>query len=71
MLYEVITHDYQLLLLPNILREKRPDLNIGFFLHIPFPSYEIIRILPWREKIIEGMLGADLIGFHTYRNNFV
>jgi len=62
----VWVHDYQLLLLPNILREKRPDLNIGFFLHIPFPSYEIIRILPWREKIIEGILGADLIGFHTY-----
>lgn len=62
----VWVHDYQLLLVPNILREKRPDLNIGFFLHIPFPSYELIRILPWREKIIEGMLGADLLGFHTY-----
>lgn len=62
----VWVHDYQLLLLPNILREKRPDLTIGFFLHIPFPSYEIIRILPWREEIIQGLLGADLIGFHTY-----
>lgn len=62
----VWVHDYQLLLLPNILREKRPDLNIGFFLHIPFPSYEIIRVLPWREEIISGILGADLIGFHTY-----
>ena len=62
----VWVHDYQLLLVPNILREKRPDLNIGFFLHIPFPSYELIRILPWREKIIEGMLGANLLGFHTY-----
>ncbi len=62
----VWVHDYQLLLLPNILREKRPDLTIGFFLHIPFPSYEIIRILPWREEIIKGLLGADLIGFHTY-----
>ena len=59
-------HDYQLLLLPQILRERRPDLHIGFFLHIPFPSYEIIRVLPWREEIIEGILGADLIGFHTY-----
>jgi len=59
-------HDYQLLLLPNILKTKRPDLNIGFFLHIPFPSYEIIRILPWRNEILSGMLGADLIGFHTY-----
>ena len=62
----VWVHDYQLLLVPNILREKRPDLKIGFFLHIPFPSYEIIRILPWREEIISGLLGADLIGFHTY-----
>ena len=62
----VWVHDYQLLLLSNILREKRPDLTIGFFLHIPFPSYEIIRILPWREEIIQGLLGADLIGFHTY-----
>ncbi|WP_319268843.1 bifunctional alpha,alpha-trehalose-phosphate synthase (UDP-forming)/trehalose-phosphatase [uncultured Draconibacterium sp.] len=62
----VWVHDYQLLLLPNILREKRPDLTIGFFLHIPFPSYELIRILPWREQIVNGLLGADLIGFHTY-----
>ena len=62
----VWVHDYQLLLVPNMLREKRPDLNIGFFLHIPFPSYEIIRTLPWREEIISGMLGSDLIGFHTY-----
>lgn len=62
----VWVHDYQLLLLPNILREKRPDLTIGFFLHIPFPSYELIRILPWREQIVNGLMGADLIGFHTY-----
>lgn len=62
----VWVHDYQLLLLPNILREKRPDLQIGFFLHIPFPSYELIRVLPWREEIVAGLLGADLIGFHTY-----
>jgi len=62
----VWVHDYQLLLVPNLLRQKRPDLKIGFFLHIPFPSYEIIRILPWREEIVEGLLGADLIGFHTY-----
>jgi len=62
----VWVHDYQLLLLPQMLREKRPDLRIGFFLHIPFPSYEIIRVLPWREEIIAGILGADLIGFHTY-----
>jgi len=59
-------HDYQLLLLPKILKEKYPDLQIGFFLHIPFPSYEVFRILPQRDEILEGILGADLIGFHTY-----
>lgn len=59
-------HDYHLMLLPALLREKHPDLNIGFFLHIPFPSYEVFRICPWRSEIIEGLLGADLIGFHTY-----
>lgn len=59
-------HDYHLLLLPKLLRDARPDLTIGFFLHIPFPSFEIFRILPWRREIVEGMLGADLIGFHTF-----
>jgi trehalose 6-phosphate synthase/phosphatase len=59
-------HDYHLLLLPQMIREKCSNISIGFFLHIPFPSYEVFRILPWREKILEGMLGADLIGFHTY-----
>ena len=59
-------HDYQLMLLPKMLRQRRPDLTIGFFLHIPFPPQEIYRLLPWREKILEGILGADLIGFHTY-----
>jgi len=59
-------HDYQLLLLPQMVREKIPDATIGFFLHIPFPSMEIFRALPWREEILRGMLGADLIGFHTY-----
>jgi trehalose 6-phosphate synthase/phosphatase len=60
-------HDYQLMLLPELIREKVPDATIGFFLHIPFPSFEIFRLLPrpWRESIIYGMLGADLIGFHT------
>jgi len=59
-------HDYQLLLLPRMLREKAPELTIGFFLHIPFPSFEVFRLLPWRREILEGLLGADLIGFHIY-----
>ncbi len=59
-------HDYQLMLLPRILREKLPKATVGFFLHIPFPSFETFRLLPWRQQILEGLLGADLIGFHTY-----
>ncbi|MFC1529022.1 bifunctional alpha,alpha-trehalose-phosphate synthase (UDP-forming)/trehalose-phosphatase [Candidatus Latescibacterota bacterium] len=59
-------HDYQLMLLPQMLRERCKDLSIGFFLHIPFPSFEVFRLLPWRREILEGLLGADLIGFHTY-----
>ncbi len=61
-------HDYQLMLLPGMIREKMPNANIGFFLHIPFPSFEIFRMLhrPWKEKIVRGLLGADLIGFHTH-----
>ncbi|QDH79279.1 bifunctional alpha,alpha-trehalose-phosphate synthase (UDP-forming)/trehalose-phosphatase [Echinicola soli] len=59
-------HDYQLLLLPQMLREKLPNATIAFFQHIPFPSYEVIRMLPWRHEILSGMCGADLIGFHTY-----
>ena len=58
--------DYQLLLLPQMIREAQPDVTIGFFLHIPFPSYEIFRVLPWRKELLSGMLGADVIGFHTY-----
>ncbi|MDD3622322.1 MAG: bifunctional alpha,alpha-trehalose-phosphate synthase (UDP-forming)/trehalose-phosphatase, partial [Methanofollis sp.] len=59
-------HDYHLLLLPAMLRNALPKATIGFFNHIPFPSYEIFRILPWRKEILEGLLGADLIGFHTF-----
>ena len=62
----VWVHDYQLLLLPKMIKELRPDLTIGFFLHIPFPSFEIFRIFPWRTEILEGLLGSDLIGFHTF-----
>jgi trehalose 6-phosphate synthase/phosphatase len=58
-------HDFQLMLLPGFIREKLPDATIGFFLHIPFPSFEVFRLLPWRKEIIEGIMGADLIGFHT------
>ena len=58
--------DYQLLLLSGILRDKLPQSTIGFFQHIPFPSYEIFRLIPWRDELLNGMLGADLIGFHTY-----
>ncbi|MGF7139739.1 bifunctional alpha,alpha-trehalose-phosphate synthase (UDP-forming)/trehalose-phosphatase [Roseimarinus sediminis] len=59
-------HDYQLMLVPGMIKKMRPDVTIGFFLHIPFPSFEVFRILPWRKEIISGMLGADLLGFHTY-----
>jgi trehalose 6-phosphate synthase/phosphatase len=61
-------HDYQLMLLPEMLRAKQPDINIGFFLHIPFPSYEILRLMPgeWKNSLLRGLMGADLIGFHTH-----
>lgn len=59
-------HDYQLLLCPKIIKALRPDVTVGFFLHIPFPSFEIFRTFPERETLLEGVLGADLIGFHTY-----
>ena len=61
----VWVQDYQLQLLPAALRELRPDLRIGFFLHIPFPPTELFMQLPWRRRIVEGLLGADLVGFHT------
>jgi trehalose 6-phosphate synthase len=59
----VWVHDYQLQLVPGVLRQLRPDLRIGFFNHIPFPGYEIFAQLPWRRQIVEGLLGADLLGF--------
>lgn len=68
-------HDYHLMLLPEMIRKKIPDASVSFFLHIPFPSFEIFRLLPrhWRQSIINGLLGADLIGFHThdYTQNFI
>jgi trehalose 6-phosphate synthase len=59
----VWVHDYQLQLVPAMLRQQRPDLTIGFFLHIPFPPYELFTQLPWRSAVVEGLLGADLVGF--------
>jgi trehalose-6-phosphate synthase/uridine kinase len=59
-------HDYQLLLLPDLIRREFPDISIGLFLHTPFPSFEVFRLLPWRRQLLSGMLGADLIGFHIY-----
>jgi alpha,alpha-trehalose-phosphate synthase [UDP-forming]/trehalose-phosphatase len=58
-------HDYQLMLMPEMLRNARPDLTIGFFLHIPFPSADLFAQLPWRREILQGLLGADLIGTQT------
>lgn len=71
----VWVQDYQLMLVPKLLRQARPDLKIGFFLHIPFPSSEIFNILPklWRKEILEGILGSDVVGFHTqdYTHHFL
>src|SRR5205823_14821867 len=60
----VWVQDYQLQLVPKMLRMLRPDLTIGFFLHIPFPPVELFLQMPWRTEITEGLLGADLVGFH-------
>ncbi|WP_204080521.1 alpha,alpha-trehalose-phosphate synthase (UDP-forming) [Mycobacterium riyadhense] len=60
----VWVQDYQLQLVPKMLRELRPDLTIGFFLHIPFPPVELFMQMPWRTEIVKGLLGADLVGFH-------
>jgi len=68
-------HDYQLMLVPDMLRKRLPDATIGFFLHIPFPSYEILRLLPteWKKQLMQGLMGADMIGFHTqdYVQHFI
>ena len=60
-------HDYHFLLLPQMLREALPEVSIGFFLHVPFPSSSVFRIIPKREELLHGMLGADYLGFHTHR----
>ena len=69
----VLVQDYHLQLVPGMLRDLRPDVRIGFFLHIPFPPVELFAQLPWRRRILEGMLGADVIGFQTRHGaqNFV
>jgi trehalose 6-phosphate synthase/phosphatase len=68
-------HDFHLMLLPGMIRDQSPSARIGFFLHIPFPNFEIFRLLPsrWRREILKGLLGADLIGFHTndYKQDFL
>ncbi len=62
----VWVHDYQLQLVPGYLRSQRPDLTIGFFLHIPFPPPELFQQIPWREELTAGLLGSDLLGFQTW-----
>jgi trehalose 6-phosphate synthase len=66
-------HDYHLMLVPALVRERRPDQPVGFFLHVPWPSPDIFARLPWRQDILLGLLGADVVSFHTerYRENFV
>jgi trehalose 6-phosphate synthase/phosphatase len=65
-------HDYQLMLVPSMVRARIPEARIGYFLHIPFPSSEVYRVLPFRAQLLRGLLGADLVGFHTasYRRHF-
>ncbi|MCD7977217.1 MAG: bifunctional alpha,alpha-trehalose-phosphate synthase (UDP-forming)/trehalose-phosphatase [Tannerellaceae bacterium] len=69
----VWVQDYQLMLLPALIRECVPDVSIGYFHHIPFPSYELFRALPERADLLNGLLGADLVGFHThsYMRHFI
>jgi trehalose 6-phosphate synthase len=66
-------HDYHLMLVPRLIRDQRPGQAIAFFLHVPWPSPDIYARLPWREQILTGLLGADLIAFHTeeFRGNFL
>lgn len=63
---QVWVHDYHFMLLPGLIRKRYPKAQIGFFLHIPFPSNELFRLMIWRKDILEGVLGSDLVGFHTY-----
>lgn len=65
---EIWVHDYQLMLLPALIRERHLQIAIGFFQHIPFPPDEVFRGIPWRDELLKGVLGADLIAFHTYHD---
>jgi trehalose 6-phosphate synthase len=69
----VLVHDYHFALLPALIKAERPDARVGIFWHIPWPNFEAFGICPWQEEILQGMLGADLIGFHTqyHCNNFL
>jgi trehalose 6-phosphate synthase len=69
----VLVQDYQLALVPQLLKAARPEIRVGIFWHIPWPNPEAFRICPWRAEILQGMLGADLVGFHLqqYCNNFL
>ena len=64
----VWVHDYQLMLVPGMLREAAPGVRVGFFLHIPFPASDVFRILPQRDAILEGLLGADVVAFQTHEH---
>ncbi len=65
---EIWIHDYQLMLLPELVRQNHDQIAIGYFQHIPFPPDEVLRGIPWRDELLEGLLGADLISFHTYND---
>ena len=61
----VWVHDYHLMLVSYMLRRLKPNAKIGYFHHVPFPSSEVFRIVPWRAQLLQGLLGADVVGFHT------
>src|SRR5207249_1202816 len=69
----ILIQDFHLALVPQIVKKSRPDAKIGIFWHIPWPNHESFSICPWKKEILEGMLGADLLGFHTqlHCNNFI
>lgn len=66
---EIWIHDYQLMLLPQMIRQQNDLISIGYFQHIPFPADEIFRSIPWRDELLKGLLGADLVAFHTFNDS--